>query len=278
VRVSRDGYQACILAALLVLGEGVVSARAEPPPSVAKPASRTAAPPAVAPSDCVQRLKAIAQFTPLPPIAGPGECGIDDPVKLEAVTMPDRSRIAMEPPATLRCSMAEAAAQFVREEVGPAAAALGAPLVAVITADSYDCRNRNRAQAAKISEHARGNALDIGAVKLANRKSFDLAAHATPEPFRARIREAACRWFTTVLGPGSDAYHNEHIHLDRAERRGGYRLCQWDLGHGAPATIVSGVVEAVVPLPPPKPPALRQAQREKENGAGPGIRRRTFRN
>ena len=185
--------------------------------------------------------------------------------------MPDRSRVALEPPATLRCTMAEAVAQFVRNDVGPAAAELGSPLAAVVTADAYDCRNRNRAQAAKISEHGRANALDIGALRLANRKSFDLAAHTTPEPFRARMREAACRWFTTVLGPGSDAYHNEHIHLDRAERRGGYRLCQWDLGHAAP------VAEASVPLPPPKPAALRQAQRANENGAGPGARRRLIR-
>jgi hypothetical protein len=32
-----------------------------------------------------------------------------------------------------------------------------------------------------------------------------------------------------VLGPGSDGYHEEHIHLDLAERRNGYKLCQWEL-------------------------------------------------
>lgn len=270
---------ACAFAASLGLGVLVSSGRAEPPPpGVAKFQARGASP--AAQSDCSQRLKAVALFTPLPPMAGPGECGVEDPVKLQSVFMPDGSRVALEPPATLRCTMAEAVTQFVRGEVGPGAASLGAPLAALVTADAYDCRNRNRMQAAKISEHARGNALDIGALKLANRKSIDLTSHVTSEPFRARMREAACRFFTTVLGPGSDSYHNEHIHLDRAERRGGYRMCQWDLNHGALMAVAAagGPVQQSVPLPPPKPPALRQVQREKENGAGPQIRRRIFRN
>ena len=33
----------------------------------------------------------------------------------------------------------------------------------------------------------------------------------------------------TVLGPGSDGYHEEHIHLDLAERRNNYKVCQWDV-------------------------------------------------
>jgi hypothetical protein len=252
--LSHRARHAFVLAALFALA---VDARAEPPPNVAKRAP-LALP--AEPSDCDQRLKAVAAFARLPPISGPGECGGADMVKLEAVTMPDRSRVAIAPPAMLRCSMAEAVAQFVRTEMGPAAAQLGAPLAAVTTADAYDCRNRNRQQAAKISEHGRGNALDIGAVKLANRTTYSLTGPAAPESatsaFRARVREAACHFFTTVLGPGSDAYHNEHIHLDRAERKHGYRICQWDL---KPASALV-TVAATVPLPQPKPVALREAQ------------------
>ena len=43
------------------------------------------------------------------------------------------------------------------------------------------------------------------------------------------MRTAACGWFTTVLGPGSDGYHEDHIHVDLAVRVSGYRLCQWDV-------------------------------------------------
>jgi hypothetical protein len=243
----------CVLAALLLLAIDVRASFAEPPPNVAKPAAAPTLSPE--PSECVQRLKDFAAFTRLPAIAGPGECGAEDLVKLEAVLMPDRSRVVLTPPAVLRCTMAEGVAQFVRSEVGPAAAELGAPLAAVVTADAYDCRNRNRAQAAKLSEHARANALDISAVRLANRTTHSLTGTAAPEAFRARMREAACRWFTTVLGPGSDAYHNEHIHLDRAERSRGYRLCQWDTNPP-----VVPIPAASVPLPPPKPVALRDAK------------------
>jgi hypothetical protein len=220
------------------------------------------------PSECAVRLKELAAFARLPAIIGPGECGGDDLVKLDAVLMPDRSRVALNPPATLRCGMAEAVAQFVRGEVAPAAAELGAPLRSIDAAAAYHCRNRNNEQAGKLSEHARANALDIGALRLANRTSLSLTNPAVAETFRARIRESACRYFTTVLGPGSDAYHNEHIHLDRAERSHGYRLCQWNVRPPQP----------MVPLPPPKPVALLEAQKAaavpNENSAGAGPRRR----
>ena len=199
--------------------------------------------------DCVERLTPVAAFTPLPATTEPAECVVSGLVRLEAVLMGDRSRVAIEPPATLRCAMAEAVAQFVRMEVGPAAAELGAPLRSIATADSYGCRGRNRQPGAKLSEHGRANAIDIASIRLANRTVVSLTGTMVPEDFRARVRDAACRWFTTVLGPDSDAFHNDHIHLDRAERSRGHRLCQWDL-QGPPDPVI-------VPLPPPKPVALR---------------------
>jgi len=47
---------------------------------------------------------------------------------------------------------------------------------------------------------------------------MDLTKRSTPQPFRQRLRDAACHRFNTVLGPGSDAYHADHIHVDLAER------------------------------------------------------------
>ena len=38
--------------------------------------------------------------------------------------------------------------------------------------------------------------------------------------WREGIRADACARFSTVLGPGSDGHHEEHIHVDLAERRG----------------------------------------------------------
>src|SRR5262249_27247132 len=54
-----------------------------------------------------------------------------------------------------------------------------------------------------------------------------------PRAFRVTMKAAVCNRFTTVLGPGSDGYHEDHIHVDLAERHGGYRLCQWDLHDGS---------------------------------------------
>jgi hypothetical protein len=65
----------------------------------------------------------------------------------------------------------------------------------------------------------------------------------TPQSFRQRVRDAACRRFNTVLGPGSDPYHAEHIHVDLAERAHRYRMCQWDVG--------GAVGEVPIPLPKP---------------------------
>ena len=63
---------------------------------------------------------------------------------------------------------------------------------------------------------------------------------------RERLRQAACARFTTVLGPGSDGYHENHIHLDVIVRRGGYRICQWDVRDAES-------IASVVPLPPERP-------------------------
>ena len=47
---------------------------------------------------------------------------------------------------------------------------------------------------------------------------------------------SACTRFSTVLGPGSDWYHEDHIHLDLMERRNNYRICQWDVWDPLPQT------------------------------------------
>jgi hypothetical protein len=241
--LPRPTAALCLSAALIALASVSRAARAEPPPPA--PAPAPLAVPAE-PSECNRRLEEFAAFARLPPIAGPGECGGEDLVRLEAVIMPDRARVALAPPATLRCGMAEAVAQFVRMEAGPAVEdALGARLDAVATAASYHCRNRNNEATARISEHARANAVDVGALRLAGRAPLALTDPAAPPALRERLRDAACRWFTTVLGPGSDGMHEAHVHLDRAERARGHRLCQWDVRQPADPT--------AVPLPRPKP-------------------------
>src|ERR1700736_6300617 len=141
-----------------------------PRPATLAPVAAPTVPPE--PSPCQLRLATTdrAVFSALPPLTCPGECGSPDVVRLEAVVMPARTRVALVPPPTLRCGMAAAIADWVRDEVGPAAAELGAPLRSIENYDSYDCRGQNRVVGARLSEHGRANALDIRSVKLADGK------------------------------------------------------------------------------------------------------------
>ena len=118
----------------------VVAAQAVPlprsRPAQAPGAERPAAPAAEAsepeeppPSACRLRLTAeLAVAQSAPPVVARGECGIEDGVRLEAVFLRDKTRVALTPPAIVRCTFAEAIVQWVREDLAPAVRNLGAPL------------------------------------------------------------------------------------------------------------------------------------------------------
>jgi hypothetical protein len=200
---------------------------------------------------CAQRLAKVAHYTPVPSRDGPGECGGIDLVQIDKVMMSDKSTVALKPAPTLRCAMAEQLAGFVRDDLGPAAADLGSPLMAISDLDSYQCRPRNNVKGAKLSEHGKGNAIDINIVRLRNGGVFNLTDRLVSKPFRERLRAAACHRFSTVLGPGSDSYHSDHIHLDIAERSHHYQICQWN--------VLEPVTASEAPLPARKPSALKGA-------------------
>lgn len=195
------------------------------------------------PTDCDGRLAGLAQAEPTPRLIGPETCGGEDMVELEAVLLPDNSRVAVNPPATLNCSMAESLASWLRDEAAPRVAKLGSPLTAIENYNSYECRPRNRIPGAKLSEHAHGDALDVRAFHLADGRRLELTDVTVDKPLREALRDTACHRFTTVLGPG-DPYHEGHIHLDVIQRNRGYRICQWEVREPPPP----------VPLPRPRPP------------------------
>ncbi len=215
-----------------------------------------------APSECDMRLGKIAVFQQRSSLVAPGECGAPDAVLLESVILPDQGRVSIAPPATLRCTMAEAVAHWIREDVAPAAAKLGAPPRELENMGSYECRGRNRVTGATLSEHGRANALDVRGFKLANRAEVVLADPKVPKGFRDAIRTSACARFSTVLGPGSDAEHAEHVHLDLIERRNNFKMCLWDVREpAAPAEQANAQNTPIpideVPLPVPRPLATK---------------------
>ncbi|MEI9806077.1 MAG: extensin family protein [Pseudolabrys sp.] len=180
-------------------------------------------------SDCDERLAKIAVIAAMPRLVGPGSCGGGDIVRVDAVLLGDNKRIAIKPAPYLRCLMAEQLTVWVRDEAAPRVAATGATLRTVDTYDDFDCRGRNRVVGAKMSEHGKGNAVDVRSLTFADGRVVHLTDMTAPKDLRDDLRKFACARFSTVLGPGSDGYHESHIHLDLAERRNGYRICQWDV-------------------------------------------------
>jgi hypothetical protein len=197
------------------------------------PDTATTASAPAAPSACQVRLAKIAAFQPLPTLVGAGECGAVDVVQMDSVMLPDQSKIAVLPAAIMRCPMAEEIAHWVREDVAPSLKNLP-PLRALDNFASYDCRGRNNVRAAQMSEHGRADALDVRDFKLADGRELGLTDVNMPKDWREAIRASVCARFSTVLGPGSDGYHEEHIHLDLEFRRNNYKICEWDVREPPP--------------------------------------------
>jgi hypothetical protein len=203
---------------------------ADSTPQGEKPAEKAAGPAGPQLSACRQDLtEEIAIAPSIPAVHGPGGCGGDDLVRLEAIVLPDKRKVAVKPAAVLRCGMAAAIADWVRTDMAPLAAGLGSAISDLDNFDSFECRGRNRIAGAMLSEHGRANALDVRAFKLANGQSIGLTERTVPRDLRERVLHSVCARFTTVLGPGSDWYHEDHIHLDLAQRRNDYRICQWNV-------------------------------------------------
>jgi hypothetical protein len=199
-----------------------------------KPAEQAMAPAASSPpaplSACRTALtEAIAIAPSIPDIHGPGGCGGEDLVRLEAVVLPDRGQVALKPAAILRCTMASAVADWIRTDMAPLALGLGSDISVLDNFDSFECRGRNRVVGGLLSEHGRANALDVRALKLANGQSIALTDRTVPRELRESVLHSVCARFTTVLGPGSDGYHEDHIHLDLMERHNNYKICQWNV-------------------------------------------------
>lgn len=155
-------------------------------------------------------------------------CGAAGQITITAVKLKDGGEVVLRPAALIRCETAELFADWVREELAPATAAYSG-IAGINVAASYHCRPRNNVRGARMSEHGRANAIDVRAIVMKDGRRFGVDIPDTPIQLLASMRKSACGYFTTVLGPGSDGYHEDHVHVDYAQRRGGFRLCQWAL-------------------------------------------------
>jgi hypothetical protein len=138
--------------------------------------------------------------------------------------------VSVTPAATLACPLVSVLDQWIDTAVQPAALRwFGQPVVEIKQISAYSCRGMNGNSNASISEHAFGNALDIAVFTLADGRKIAVKTgwHGAPEEqgFLRDVQGAACDRFTTVLAPGSDAYHYDHMHVDLMRRASGRRAC-----------------------------------------------------
>jgi hypothetical protein len=150
--------------------------------------------------------------------------------------------VAVQPAATLACPIVSALDKWFADAVQPAAVKwFGAPVAEIRQISAYSCRGMNGQPGAHISEHAFGNALDIASFTLADGRKISVKDgwRGLPEEqgFLRDVQGAACQQFMTVLAPGSNAFHYDHIHVDLMRRASGRAICN-------PAAVPGEVVAA----------------------------------
>ena len=139
--------------------------------------------------------------------------------------------VAMKPAATLACPIVSALDRWLIDSVQPAALRwFNTPVIEIRQISAYSCRGMNGQPGARISEHAFGNALDISAFILGDGRKITVKDgwRGSPEEqgFLHDVQGAACEQFTTVLAPGSNRFHYDHIHVDLMRRSSGRAICQ----------------------------------------------------
>ncbi|MGX7703412.1 extensin-like domain-containing protein [Methylobacterium sp. Gmos1] len=191
------------------------------------PSGPAPTPATIVPDDtaCLRRLDRLGvKAEPVAPLSD-GLCGAAKPLRVTA--LPDG--VALAPAATLTCVAAEALGRWSTEVRVIAEQTLGKAPQTFKIGGSYECRGQNHDPTAKLSEHAYANGVDVMGFTVEGRAPVMVGAtrEGTPEAaFEAAVRARACGFFRTVLGPGSDAAHANHLHLDERERPAGHRLCQ----------------------------------------------------
>jgi Extensin-like protein C-terminus len=226
-----------------------------------------------------------AYIQPAREIDGPGICGLYYPFKVSALL---DGRVGLNSAYTLDCPMVARLNAWVSETVQPAARArFGEELAEITAMGAYSCRTMNNQPGGRISEHAFGNAIDIGGFRLASGREISIRrdwwrGDEQTRAFLQDVHSGACGHFTTVLGPGSNIFHYNHIHLDLAMHGntsfGPRRICRPMLGPSP----VPEPPRDVLPNPPEvdedvdiagnKDPAERAAAMHAGPGPGPPAR------
>ncbi|MBD8555863.1 extensin family protein [Rhizobium sp. CFBP 8762] len=204
--------------------------QSEPEPELRSEPRMSRPVPSVMPSGevaCRQALKQLGVvYQDIPAISSGGSCGIAYPIKVSQLS----GGIKLKPAITVACPVTVNFAKWVKYELAPSTRyRYLSGLSALENVGGYSCRTMNSRRGAAMSEHARGNAIDLGRLTLNSGKRIDIRSKGL-FAFRERgllksVRGDSCKYFTTVLGPGSDRYHKDHFHFDLRARKSKYRHC-----------------------------------------------------
>jgi hypothetical protein len=181
---------------------------------------------------CLSDLKtANVEFLELGSVAKEG-CIVEGAVELDAVSSPF-GKVSMTGKPTMACLFARRFATWVRNVGAPMTLAyMGSKLTTIETGPGLVCRLRHGEPGDKISEHAKGNAIDVAGFGLENGQKLsvkDASASSKIDGVLMRtLRVTGCGYFTTVLGPGSNEAHKDHIHFDYGlhGKTDNYRICE----------------------------------------------------
>jgi hypothetical protein len=173
---------------------------------------------------CIEKLTSLGvRFEKRPPLRE-NSCKIDNPVLVSGLP----NNVELSTGSLMECSLAEELARWSNDVVLPKAKEhLQAEPKKLLIGTSYQCRDQR--SGTKLSEHAFGNGVDIMGIEFDKRAPVTIKAQDEGSPeaaFQSAIQKEACPIFTTVLGPGADADHSDHLHLDMRGRKAGYRICQ----------------------------------------------------
>jgi len=185
---------------------------------------QSASQPSEADKACIDNLDKLGlRFEKRSPVRE-NACKIDNPVSLSALA----DGVEISPASLMECRYAEGLARWVKDVViSKAGEHLKAAPKKILIGTSYQCRDQR--SGTKLSEHAFGNGVDVMGIEFEGRGPLTIkfqAEGSAEAAFQSAIQKDACTIFSTVLGPGADADHSDHLHLDMRARKGDYRVCQ----------------------------------------------------
>ncbi len=157
-------------------------------------------------------------------VAGPvtgnnAACGFGNAVEVHAV-----GGVRLSQPALMECSTARVLDDWVSRDMDRIIGIMGGGVEELDVAAHYACRTRNSQPGARISEHAKGRAIDIAAFRLRDGDRLSVEEHwdrGRRGRMLRRLHESACGPFGTVLGPEADRHHQDHFHFDIASHESG---------------------------------------------------------